>query len=123
MPAVLMAAACGTDVLMDEHKNGHQEVTPYAIEFSESVINSSVRSTRSGSSNLSDHTTTMGVWGWRSTLDGQIVNETQFANKLVQFKDSIWTYSPKKYWISGSHYRFYAYAPYTQETSIDSLTG
>ena len=45
VPAVLMAAACGTDVLMDEHKNGHQEVTPYAIEFSESVINSSVRST------------------------------------------------------------------------------
>lgn len=123
VPAVLMAASCGTDVLMDEHKNGHQEVTPYAIEFSESVINSSVRSTRSGSSSLSNHTTTMGVWGWRSTLDGQIVNETQFANKLVQFKDSIWTYSPKKYWISGSHYRFYAYAPYTQETSIDSLTG
>ena len=123
-PAAFVAAACSTDVLMDNSgRENRQEQTPYAIEFSESLINSSVRATRSGLSGLSDHMTTMGVWGWRSTLDGQIVNETQFRNKQVQFKDSVWKYTPKKYWIKDSNYRFYAYAPYTQTASIDSLTG
>lgn len=125
MPAVFMAAACSTDVLMDNSgRDSRQEPTPYAIEFSESLINSSVRGTRAGGmSSLSDHMTTMGVWGWRSTLDGQVVNETQFRNKLVQFRDSSWQYTPKKYWINNSSYRFNAYAPYSQQASIDSLTG
>ena len=76
--------------------------------------------------NLSQHLSTMGVWGWCTGM-----NETDtpvFVNQAVAYNaDSTrWEYSPVQYWREQYHYTFCAYAPHQQgtgaEVSVDTDT-
>ena len=97
-----------------------------AIEFSNGIIDNPIRRTRAVTL-LSDHTESMGVWGWQTTLEG--VTERLFLNQEVTFSapEAKWTYNPVKYWEKKSTYRFCAYAPHSGSTpevtaTIDSAT-
>lgn len=112
-------AACSGEQTIPEE----QEVQ-IPIGFENGLIDNATRAVTA----LSDHTTTMGVWGWRS--DSQITDEPLFLNHLVSYDTpaQAWTYSPLKYWEMHSTYRFYAYAPHSTTTSpatvaIDDATG
>ena len=96
-----------------------------AITFDNGLIDKPVISR--ATTLLSDHSSTMGVWGWQESQEGGI--ERLFRNQEVTFNPSIrkWTYTPVKYWESHSTYRFYAYAPHSShgqgaKIAIDSAT-
>ena len=96
-----------------------------AIEFGNGLIDNPV--TTKGVTLLSDHSSTMGVWGWQ-TKDGNV--GCLFRNQEVTFNTHLgdWTYSPMKYWDTRSSYKFYAYAPHAASApgatvSIDDETG
>ena len=84
-----------------------------AISFSNGIIDNPVRIRTRAVTLLSDHTESMGVWGWQTTPEG--VTERLFINQNVTFSapEAKWTYNPVKYWDSKSTYRFYAYAPHS----------
>lgn len=100
-----------------------------AIAFSNGIIDNPVRiRTRAQAlSLLSDHTSSMGVWGWQTTPAGDV--ERLFLNQNVTFStpQAKWTYNPVKYWDYRSIYRFSAYAPHSSSVTgvtatIDSVT-
>lgn len=82
-----------------------------AISFGNCIIDAPTRSLTL----LSEHTSSMGVWGWQKSADDMSL--CLFRNQPVTFDASqhTWTYSPGRYWESGSSYRFYAYAPHSTE--------
>ena len=84
-----------------------------AITFSNGIIDSPLPMHTRALTLLSDHMSSMGVWGWQTTSEG--VTERLFQNQSVTFSASLakWTYSPLKYWETKSNYRFYAYAPHS----------
>jgi len=84
-----------------------------AITFSNGIIDSPLPMHTRALTLLSDHMSSMGVWGWQTTSEG--VTERLFQNQSVTFSASLakWTYSPLKYWETKSTYRFYAYAPHS----------
>ena len=107
--ALLLTGCAYDDAVRDmrEHRNGSDSL---AIEFNNGFIDNPVI-TRAVTL-LSDHSNTMGVWGWQTTPDGAV--ERLFLNQEVTFNRLLgkWTYSPVKYWESHSNYRFCAYAPH-----------
>lgn len=96
--------------------NTHNE--SQAIKFANGVIDKPV--TTRAVTLLSDHMTTMGVWGWQTTPLGAV--ERLFLNQEVTFNalEDKWTYSPVKYWDYNSTYRFSAYAPH--QNSVPGVT-
>ena len=67
-------------------------------------------------SELREHLSTMGVWGWYS---GTSDNYTPaFEDQFVAYNaDSArWEYKPLQYWQEGNHYSFFAYAPHQRLT-------
>lgn len=110
----LILTGCAYD---DTVRQLHQPVDSegLAIAFSNGVIDNPVRiRTRANAlSLLSDHTNSMGVWGWQTTPAGVV--ERLFLNQDVTFNtpQAKWTYNPVKYWDYRSTYRFYAYAPHS----------
>lgn len=101
--------ACGGEVLLDEPQPV-ECVIP--IVFDNGFVDHTV-GTRAATSPLSHHTTTMGVWGWQ-TLEG-VSHTLLFSNHPIYYKEGAWTYSPLRYWDSGSIYSFFAYAPHHTE--------
>lgn len=91
-----------------------------AISFSNGIIDNPVRIRTRAVTLLSDHTESMGVWGWQTTSEG--VTERLFINQNVTFStpEAKWTYSPVKYWEQKSTYRFCAYAPHSD--SVPEVT-
>ena len=125
LAAVMLLAGCQYDSIVNDFRqeSGHND--SLAISFGNGVIDNPIR-TRSVSL-LSQHTNTMGVWGWQTTLGNEVV--CLFNNTDVTYNPGTqWTYSPARYWEKGSSYRFYAYAPHgstvPQSTvSINEQTG
>lgn len=126
---ILTVAGCAYD---DAVREVHKQPTGsegLAIAFSNGIIDNPVRiRTRAVKvSLLSDHTNSMGVWGWQTTPEGQV--ERLFLNQDVTFNTPTakWTYNPVKYWDYKSNYRFSAYAPHSESVPgvtalIDNLT-
>lgn len=116
---MLLLTGCQYDVMVSElrEEGSHDTV---AISFGNGVIDNPVR-TRSFTL-LSQHTSTMGVWGWQTSKENVV--ECAFRNKEVTFNPDLglWTYSPAKYWEEGSNYRFYAYAPHSGSANGASVT-
>lgn len=108
MAAALMLGGCHYDSKLSEISDEARRLADSLIIFDNSAIDKLVPTTRSL---LSDHTGSMGVWGWQTTKDGQV--GCLFFNTEVTFDPILrkWTYYPPKYWSDSSTYRFYAYAP------------
>lgn len=126
MVAVMLLTGCQYDSVVNQIRDDSARNDSVAIDFGNGVIDNPIR-TRSVSM-LSQHTNTMGVWGWQTTQGGEVV--CQFNNKNVTYDPdlALWTYSPARYWDKGSSYRFYAYAPHSSSVpntavSINDQTG
>lgn len=126
LKALVVAAALGVvviscqneTILIDEDSSVQEQHT---IDFASGFVDSRVL-TKAAPVNLEQYNTTMGVWAWRS--DSEISNELTFSNQLVEFEGTKWTYTPPKYWVMGSNYRFYAYSPQSDsQASINATTG
>ncbi len=109
LAAVMLLAGCQYDSIVNQVREETRRNDSLAISFGNGVIDNPVK-TRALSL-LSQHTNTMGVWGWQTTTDQMEVQ--LFNNHLVSFDQDAndWTYTPARYWEKGSSYRFYAYAP------------
>lgn len=125
---ILTMTGCTYDDSVRELREQASGSERLAIAFSNGIIDNPVRiQTRAVTTLLSDHSSSMGVWGWQTTPEG--ATECLFLNQEVTFSapEAKWTYSPVKYWEAKSTYRFYAYAPHSRTVpavtvSIDSAT-
>lgn len=123
--AAMLLTGCQYDgVLTDLHQD--KGADSVAISFGNGVIDAPIRT--KAVTLLSEHTNTMGVWGWQTSKSGQVA--CLFLNQEVAYNPEVglWAYSPEKYWQDGSSYRFYAYAPHSStvpsaRVSIDEETG
>lgn len=125
LAAVMLLAGCQYESFVS-HLNNEDGNESLAISFGNGVIDNPVR-TRALSL-LSQHTNTMGVWGWQTASGRPEIR--LFNDNLVSYDPDHedWTYSPARYWEKGSSYRFYAYAPNSAtvpgaSVSIDETTG
>ena len=123
---ILTVAGCAYDDTVRDLREQAAVDEGLAISFSNGVIENPIKRTRAVTL-LSDHTESMGVWGWQTTPEG--VTERLFLNQEVTFSapEAKWTYNPVKYWEQKSTYRFCAYAPHSSrvpevEFAIDSAT-
>lgn len=126
LAAVMLLAGCQYESFVNQLNDEAGRNSSLAISFGNGVIDNPVR-TRALSL-LSQHTNTMGVWGWQTASGRPEV--CLFNNNLVSYDPDLkdWTYSPARYWEKGSSYRFYAYAPNVAtvpgaSVSIDESTG
>lgn len=125
MVLLLLLGGCTGEVLTEE--NTVRVESERAIVFDNGFVDNSVQ-TRALTA-LCDHSTTMGVWGWRS--DSELTDEPLFIDQLVAYDNAAdWTYSPLRYWEQHSTYRFNAYAPHSSDTraseasvTVDDATG
>ena len=124
---ILTVAGCAYDDAVRDLREQPTGTDGLAIAFSNGVIDNPVLIRTRAVTLLSDHSSTMGVWGWQTTPEG--VTERLFLNQEVTFSapQAKWTYSPLKYWEAKSTYRFYAYAPHSGSVpgvtaAIDSAT-
>ena len=122
---MMVVTGCQSELLTEIREQSQAELTGGAIDVGNGFIDNPV-STRAVT-RLSDHTTSMGVWGWQLLDEDEFV---LFTNEYVYYSDSInnFTYARKRYWDSKSTYRFYAYAPHSSSVddalvSIDRSTG
>jgi len=127
MAAAMLLTGCQYDSIVNQLRQDAAQNDSVAISFGNGVIDNPIR-TRSSVSLLSQHTNTMGVWGWQTTQGGEVI--CLFNNKNVTYDPdlALWTYSPARYWEKGSSYRFYAYAPHGSSVpnaavSINEETG
>lgn len=127
LTAGFLLTACEKDgVLIEVIETNMENPQNLLINFSNGMIDNPVGS-RAAVSMLSDHSQTMGVWGWQYTPS---VDTTRlFNNQIVSYvaDESLWTYDPLKYWNRTSSYKFYAYSPHNSTiqnvtVSIDSVT-
>ena len=116
---------CAYDETFRSLHNAQTDSRRMVIVFENGLIDKPV--TTKATSLLSDHSSTMGVWGWQNTPE--VGTECLFLNQEVTFSPSLgmWTYSPTKYWELHSSYKFYAYAPHCGSkpgvtASIDDVT-
>lgn len=126
LAAVMLLAGCQYDGIVNQLREEAGRNDSLAISFGNGVIDNPVH-TRALTL-LSQHANTMGVWGWQTSTDGQVVR--LFNNQNVSYNPDLkdWTYSPARYWEKGSSYRFYAYAPHATtvpgtSVSITESTG
>lgn len=127
---ILFVNGCAYDDTFRHLREQQPESESLAIAFSNGIIDNPVQIKKTNTravSLLSNHTESMGVWGWQTTSEG--VTGRIFQNQKVTFSTTLdkWTYSPVKYWENKSSYRFYAYAPHAATVegataSIDSAT-
>ena len=98
LAAVMLLAGCQYDSIVNQFRQETGQKDSLAISFGNGVIDNPVR-TRALSL-LSQHTNTMGVWGWQTTTDKMEVQ--LFNNQLVSFDhdENDWTYSPARYWLT-----------------------
>lgn len=127
LTAAMLLAGCQYDSMVSQLREDAGQNDSVAISFGNGVIDNPIR-TRASVSLLSQHTNTMGVWGWQTTQGDEVV--CLFNDKNVTYNPELaqWTYSPARYWDRGSSYRFYAYAPHSSSVpgaavSIDQETG
>ena len=126
LAAVMLLAGCQYDGIVNQLREEAGRNDSLAISFGNGVIDNPVH-TRALTL-LSQHANTMGVWGWQTSTDGQVVR--LFNDQNVSYNPDLkdWTYSPARYWEKGSSYRFYAYAPNAStvpgtSVSINESTG
>ena len=120
LAAIMLLAGCQYESIVNQLREETNGKDSLAISFGNSVIDNPVK-TRALSL-LSQHTNTMGIWGWQTTADNMEVR--LFNDQLVSFDQEVndWTYSPARYWDKGSSYRFYAYAPNSTTVSGTSVS-
>lgn len=123
--AGVILTGCAYDDEVRELRSNSNHDESLAITFANGVIDKPII-TRA-TTLLSDHTNSMGVWGWQTTPLGVV--ERLFLNQVVSFNapEAKWIYSPIKYWENNSTYKFVAYAPHANSVpgvtaSIDSVT-
>ena len=123
---ILTVAGCAYDETVRDLREQGTDSEGLAISFSNGIIENPIKRTRAVTL-LSDHTGSMGVWGWQTTSQGE--TERLFLNQNVTFSipEAKWTYNPVKYWEKSSTYRFCAYAPHSGTSpdvtvTIDSAT-
>ena len=116
-------AGCAYDDVVREIRKSSDDSLP--IMFENGLIDKPVIT--KATTLLSDHTNTMGVWGWQNSPAVGI--ECLFRNQEVTFNATLgkWVYLPPKYWEIHSNYQFYAYAPYSSNqlgtvATIDTIT-
>lgn len=117
MLLVLLLGGCSSDDVCQDNP-GKRSV----IGFDNGMVDNAV-ATRAGVTPLAIHHETMGVWGWEAPGDDS--EHILFSNQKVSYDDEAgeWTYSPLKYWVDDAQYRFYAYAPYCPNASINAEDG
>ncbi len=120
----LFLAGCSYDDSVRELRSNPTDPS-LAITFANGLIDKPI--TTRAVTLLSDHMSSMGVWGWQTTPLGTV--ERPFINQEVTFNapEAKWTYHPLKYWENNSTYRFSGYAPHQNSVpgvtaSIDSVT-
>ncbi len=123
LAGLILTGCAYEDAVRELHSDSNSP--SLAITFANGVIDKPII-TRA-TTLLSDHMNTMGVWGWQTTLLGDV--ERLFLNQEVTFNapQAKWIYTPLKYWENNSTYRFSAYAPHVNSVpgvtaSIDSVT-
>ena len=106
-------AGCGKNELIRMENTLTDE-----IRFNNGYIDNLTR----GTSLLSDHMSTMGVWAWYKPKDK--TEDCLFKDQCVDYeqKEGRWTYSPKKYWEKNCTYVFCAYAPHSSESDGTTVT-
>lgn len=116
---ILTVTGCTYDDTVRDLREQQAGSESLAITFSNGIIENPIKRTRAVTL-LSDHTESMGVWGWQTTSEG--VTERLFINQNVTFSapEAKWTYNPVKYWEAKSTYRFCAYAPHSD--SVPEVT-
>ena len=126
LAVIMLLTGCQYESIANQLREEKGRNDSLAISFGNGVIDNPVK-TRALTL-LSQHTNTMGVWGWQTTDENLEV--LLFNDKLVSYDPELkdWTYSPARYWEKGSSYRFYAYAPNAStvpgtSVSINESTG
>ena len=127
--AALVLGGCQGDVVLvdDGDVMGEGGNTTRAIGFDNTFIARAASTRAAAPVALSDYTSSMGVWGWRS--DDTTTDQPQFLDQLVAYDPAAnkWQYNPLRYWERQSTYRFYAYAPHQSDApaavTIDPATG
>ncbi|MBO7050499.1 MAG: fimbrillin family protein [Bacteroidaceae bacterium] len=122
LAGALLLAGCQYDGVVTELLEESRGGDTLAISFGNGVIDAPVRTKAGQLSLLSEHTSSMGVWGWQTTKDELVV--CLFLNQEVTYNPELdqWTYSPAKYWETGSSYKFYAYAPHGKSVTDATVT-
>ena len=124
MAVVLLLSACvPDDVTVPDGSADGQKPQRFAIGFSNEFVenNMASRTRATAGTALSEHSTTMGVWGWRT--DDVITDEDLFIDHLVSYTpDTDWAYTPLRYWEQHSTYRFNAYAPHSSDARAAATT-
>lgn len=122
---MMVVTGCQSELLTEIREQSQAELTGGAIDFGNGFIDNPV-STRAVTY-LSDHTSSMGVFGWQKLDDDEY---NLFTDEYIYYSDSLgnWTYLRKRYWDTKSTYRFYAYAPHSSavegaEVGINRSTG
>lgn len=98
--AITGLASCGSDLLVEE--NPTELTKSDEITFENTLANNATRTSKTVFANGDQ----MGIFGFQ---DG---TTKIFNNQTVGFDGTKWTYSPLKYWNSGSTYEFYGIYPY-----------
>lgn len=109
----LLAAGCSDSAMLENIKENTNDYSNL-IEFSNAFVENPTR-TSLGVGMSFPVGSQMAVYGFQKTGD---VVETVFNNQMVECTDSeagVWTYSPKKPWVSESEYDFYGFFPYAAE--------
>ena len=111
--AVMLLGACQDNTVLCEY--GLTDAGTAAIEFGNYVGGLTRASRGTGASFVPGDE--MGVYGFQM-IDGDTAR--LFNNQLVEYTAAgKWTYSPAKYWDSGSGYDFYAAYPYGAGYTFD----
>ncbi len=114
--ALTLVASCSkNDVNVEINTN--KEVCEGAVNFGIANLDNATRASKvAGNSFVSGDK--MAVYGFQDT-DNLLFNKQEVTN----VGEIIWSYSPLKYWQSGSEYKFYAIYPYSvAHTFNTSLT-
>lgn len=120
--AALTLVSCSSDDLNSLSDNSSKNE---AISFDGYLGRSAVavNGTRGSVLEIADlkaSTEGFGVFGNYNATGGQNFGSNLFNNQPVAYKTSAWTYSPLRYWPTEGHIDFLAYAPYDDNTALNT---
>lgn len=118
MAVILLWGGCTGDVVTDDESGAAGKKC--AIGFDNGFVDHALLSRATTS--LGQHHSTMGVYGWEKPQGAE--EHSLFPNTKVNYvSGDDWAYYPLKYWENSSIYRFYAYAPHSENVTISGTAG
>lgn len=102
---IALLCSCGNNDILFENENGKQETSQKPIVFDNNLP---VNTTRTSLITDFPDGSVISVYGFQTT--GTTVDQN-FDNQAVTKTGGKWSYSPLKYWNTGSTYEFYAIYP------------